>query len=250
MHNKHPHHTLFLVAFVPFVLLFASLSVTHAFLEPQSLEYEELSLRAFQKLQLLDGEFLNLQKAYTLLTRGEEKIITPSELTLHFGESFPSPLTEHAALKERIADLRTAIENMHARMAQFGTKAIHIDLSDQRVRLIERGLIVSTFSVSSGAADTPTPVGTFAIRRKQELRVSNLETPYRMPFYMAFTKDQGFGLHALPYLGSSAAHSDYWHEARSHIGIPVSHGCVRFLPEEAEEIYKWADVGTPVYIRT
>src|SRR3989344_4776660 len=71
------------------------------------------------------------------------------------------------------------------------------------------------YPVSSGAADTPTPVGGFRIWRKQTLRVSNLETPYRMPNYMAFTENQGYGLHALPYLGGSSETSSFWHEARS-----------------------------------
>jgi hypothetical protein len=66
---------------------------------------------------------------------------------------------------------------------------------------------------------------------------------------MAFTPNEAFGLHGLPYLGRAAEDSAYWREARAHIGIPVSHGCIRFLPEEAAEIYEWADVGTPVFIR-
>ena len=135
-------------------------------------------------------------------------------------------------------------------IANLGRKSIILDLKMQRARTIEKGVVVAEFQISSGAAVTPTPVGKFEIHRKQELRVSNLETPYRMPYYMAFTKSESHGLHALPYLGGSAANSGYWQEALTHIGTPVSHGCVRFLPEDAAKLYEWVEVGTAVYIST
>jgi len=130
-----------------------------------------------------------------------------------------------------------------------GAKAIWIYLGAQEAFLTENGIVVKTYRISSGAADTPTPLGVFQVYDKEELRVSSQETPYRMPNYMAFTENDAFGLHGLPYLGRSAESSGYWNEALSHIGTPVSHGCVRFLPEEAAEIYQWADVGIPVIIQ-
>ena len=134
-------------------------------------------------------------------------------------------------------------------VALSGSKAIRIFLRQQRAYLMQGGVVVKTYQISSGAPKTPTPTGTFRIYKKQDLRVSSLEVPYRMPHYMAFTPNEAFGLHGLPYLGRAAEDSAYWREARAHIGIPVSHGCIRFLPEEAAEIYEWADVGTPVFIR-
>jgi lipoprotein-anchoring transpeptidase ErfK/SrfK len=115
--------------------------------------------------------------------------------------------------------------------------------------LLENGQVVKTYNISSGKAITPTPVGQFQIYEKQKLRISSQAVPYRMPNYMAFTPNEAFGLHGLPYLGSIKEESAYWREARSHIGIPVSHGCIRFLPEEAAEIYDWAEVGTKVNIQ-
>lgn len=129
-------------------------------------------------------------------------------------------------------------------------KSILIFLGVQRAFILENGLVKKTYQISSGAPGTPTPTGKYQIYRKQELRVSSLSVPYRMAKYMAFTSNEGFGLHALPYLGNVKEHSVYWKEARAHIGIPVSHGCIRFLPEEADEVYDWADVGTPVIIQS
>lgn len=153
-----------------------------------------------------------------------------------------SVFDEHAAA-QRIAliDVETTYT---------GDKEIRIFLRTQSAFLMENGSVVKTYRISSGAYSTPTPPGTFKIYKKQELRVSSQAVPYRMPKYMAFTPNEAFGMHALPYLGSNKESSAYWREARTHIGIPVSHGCVRFLPEEAEEIYDWAEVGVPVIIRS
>ena len=131
-----------------------------------------------------------------------------------------------------------------------GAKAIWIYLGTQEAFLTEYGIIVKTYQISSGAPATPTPRGEFQIYKKEDLRVSGQAVPYRMPKYMSFTKNSAFGLHSLPYLGVSAESSGFWSEALSHIGVPVSHGCVRFLPDEANEIYEWADIGIPVFIQS
>jgi len=135
-------------------------------------------------------------------------------------------------------------------LVSSGSKAIWIFLGTQVALLTESGVVIKSYQISSGAPATPTPLGVFKIYKKEELRVSGQAVPYRMPNYMSFTKNSAFGLHGLPYLGDSAKASSYWSEALSHIGIPVSHGCVRFLPEEAIELYKWADRGIPVFIQT
>jgi len=139
---------------------------------------------------------------------------------------------------------------MQVALSNLGRKVISIDLSAQRAKAIEEGKVVAEYPISTGRWDTPTPRGRFQVHRKQELRVSNLEVPYRMPYYLSFTKSGSHGLHALPYLGRSPESSGYWQEALSHIGRPVSHGCIRFLPEDAVKLYEWAEVGTDVIINT
>lgn len=134
-------------------------------------------------------------------------------------------------------------------LVSSGSKAIWIFLGTQVALLTESGVVIKSYQISSGAPATPTPQGEFKIHKKQEMRVSSQAVAYRMPYYMSFTRNSAFGLHGLPYLGGSAETSAYWNEALSHIGTPVSHGCVRFLPAEAVEIYAWADRGIPVFIQ-
>lgn len=127
-----------------------------------------------------------------------------------------------------------------------GEKKITVDLSEQNAYVTLDDYPIRTFRVSSGAGATPTPVGNYSIKLKQEERVGGKAPHYVMPKFMWF-RDGGYGLHALPKLRSDGG--VFWNEARSHIGIPVSHGCVRMLPEDADFAYTFADIGTKVVVR-
>ena len=63
-----------------------------------------------------------------------------------------------------------------------------------------------------------------------------------MPFWMAFTYN-GYGIHELPEWPGG------YKEGEDHLGIPVSHGCVRLGVNSAEQIYNWSEVGTPVIVQ-
>lgn len=119
---------------------------------------------------------------------------------------------------------------------ELGTQTMHAKVGDHKVW---------SFTISSGAAETPTPTGTYSILNKQELRIGGAYPHYRMPYWQGWRTD-GYGLHALPYLETDGG--AFWQEALDHIGIPVSHGCVRQLPDEAEELYRFTDIGTSLYI--
>lgn len=126
-----------------------------------------------------------------------------------------------------------------------GERNLEVNLSEQTMNALIGDTTIWTFPVSTGAYDTPTPTGNYQILNKQELRVGGEYPHYRMPYWQGWRTD-GYGLHALPYLGSDGG--AFWQEALSHIGIPVSHGCVRQLPEDAETLYEFTDIGTPLYI--
>lgn len=127
-----------------------------------------------------------------------------------------------------------------------GDKSIQVDLSDQRMVLAYGDIAAYELPVSTGASSTPTPTGTYKIMNKQELRVGGASPHYRMPYFQQFTS-QGHGLHALPYLGSEGG-GWFWEEALDHIGTPVSHGCIRMLPEDAVRVYEFSDVSMALVI--
>ena len=124
---------------------------------------------------------------------------------------------------------------------------LEIDISEQRMFAKFGDYKVWEMKISSGASDTPTPRGTYSIMSKQELRVGGKAPHYRMPYFMMWRGD-GYGIHALPYLGSDGG--AFWSEALDHIGRPVSHGCIRTLPEDAEKVYEFSSVGTELNIHS
>jgi len=211
-------------------------------------QYQELAKRATQQVHLLDIQLRDMQRTHSALTNNEEVVAPSSIASRHLRKQFASAYEQHEDAQKYIAPLKQRIAALRHAIRKFGDLAIHIDLSEQMVSLIQDGEIVALYPVSSGKASTPTPTGKFQIHRKQTLRVSQQEIPYRMPNYMAFTPNQAYGMHALPYLGASASSSDFWQEALDHIGNPVSHGCVRLLPEDAAQLYSAIEVGTPLYI--
>lgn len=127
-----------------------------------------------------------------------------------------------------------------------GEKVLFVDLSEQRLYVKLDDYLVRQFMVSTGAAATPTPTGEYSIKLKQELRIGSKKPHYRMPKFM-WWRDGGYGFHALPSLGNDGG--VFWTEARNHIGIPVSHGCIRLLPEDATFLFDFADIGTRVVIQ-
>ncbi len=127
----------------------------------------------------------------------------------------------------------------------IGDRWLEADLSEQKIKFHVGDLVVYTMPISSGAAKTPTPLGTWNIFLKQELRIGGAAPHYRMPYFQMFTKG-GAGLHALPYLATDGG--VFWKEALSHIGIPVSHGCIRMLPEDAVLVYAFTEIGTKIEI--
>ncbi len=126
-----------------------------------------------------------------------------------------------------------------------GERSFEINLSTQQMYLKVGEEAVYQMTISSGASETPTPTGTWSVLNKQELRIGGAWPHYRMPYWQGFTS-WGHGLHALPYLESDGG--VFWSEALTHIGIPVSHGCIRMLPDDAVTVYEFSDVGTSLYI--
>ncbi|HLC75670.1 MAG TPA: L,D-transpeptidase [Candidatus Peribacterales bacterium] len=252
MHHKHHHHHIGAISLVPLLLLLIVPQWGKATMAPTIEHYRTLAERAEQEMQVLDFTFANLQRSTSLLKNAEETVSFPSVVRQHNLHSFSSETDRYDLASARNSTLKQRIDVMRKRQEEElgNLRGIYIDLSEQEATLFDENGIRTKYRVSSGAADTPTPRGQFKIHRKQTLRVSSQDVPYRMPNYMAFTESESHGLHALPYLGNGPESSAFWHEARTHIGRPVSHGCVRLLPEDAAALFEWAEVGMPVIIHS
>jgi len=120
-------------------------------------------------------------------------------------------------------------------------KYIDISLKYQNMVIFEDGKPLDAYMVSSGMKGHPTPIGTFKIENKSPRAWSKLYGLW-MPYWMAYLPDGEMGLQELPV--GPGGHR----EGAAHLGIPVSHGCVRLGIGPAKRVYDWADLGTPVVI--
>ncbi len=123
---------------------------------------------------------------------------------------------------------------------KFEGKYVDVNLTTQKLCQVETNTVVACHTISSGKASMPTPEGTFHIGGKDPKRWSNTYGLW-MPFWQEF-KDGVYGLHELPEWPNG------YKEGQDHLGIPVSHGCVRLGIGEAEQVYNWTEIGTAVYI--
>ncbi|MFW5885168.1 MAG: L,D-transpeptidase [Patescibacteria group bacterium] len=119
-------------------------------------------------------------------------------------------------------------------------KYIDIDLSKQRMSIFENGKELGAYKISSGTTETETPVGEFEVMGRAPRPWSD-EYELFMPWFIQFTAD-GHGIHELPEWPGGAK------EGSNHLGIPVSHGCVRLGVGPAKKVYEFADLGVPIVI--
>jgi lipoprotein-anchoring transpeptidase ErfK/SrfK len=122
---------------------------------------------------------------------------------------------------------------------------INIDLATQMEYIYKGDKLIHSYLVSSGAYDTPTPVGEYEVYNKQTLRIGGASPHYRMPYWIGLKRPggrfRGYGIHALPYLGNDKNSSYFWKEAVDHLGIRVSHGCIRRSDSDAEWLWHLVD---------
>jgi lipoprotein-anchoring transpeptidase ErfK/SrfK len=117
---------------------------------------------------------------------------------------------------------------------RFSGKYIDIDLSEQKLSAFDGENLVRAFLVSTGLRGTPTPTGTFSIYSRS--RSSLMAGPgYYLPNVQWVNR----------FNESRSIHGTYWHH---NFGHPMSHGCVNATNGDAEFIYTWAPMGTPVFI--
>lgn len=118
-------------------------------------------------------------------------------------------------------------------------KYIDVMISKQVMTIFENGVQVNQFLVSSGKVGMPTPLGEYKVLRKE---TNHWSVKYKlwMPYSMNFTGP--YYIHELPYWPNG------YREGEAHLGIRVSHGCVRLGIGPAKYVFDWAEIGTPIYI--
>ena len=127
---------------------------------------------------------------------------------------------------------------------------IYINLASQKLFVMEGNNKISEHIISSGKASLPTPKGTFYIKNKIPFAYSPLYKLW-MKNWNALAKNpdgsgyEGYGIHGLPCFDRDCTRV----EGESHLGRPVSHGCVRLGLDASQYFFEKIPIGTPVVIR-
>jgi lipoprotein-anchoring transpeptidase ErfK/SrfK len=124
------------------------------------------------------------------------------------------------------------------------TKRIVVDLSKERLYAYDGDALFMDQPISTGLEFTPTLPGTFSVYRK--MPSSYMQGP------VPDVSDQYYDLPGVPWdlyftYDGNAIHGAYWH---NNFGRPWSHGCVNLPLDRAHELYLWADLGTPVIVKS
>jgi LysM repeat protein len=125
-----------------------------------------------------------------------------------------------------------------------GGKQVVIDLSEQRLYAYQGGQLVFNFIASSGRAPSRTRPGNYRVQSKIPKAYGstwNIWMPYWLGIYWAGRYENG--IHALPILSNGRT---LW---AGFLGQPISFGCIVLGTSDAQRLYSWAEIGTPVSIR-
>jgi lipoprotein-anchoring transpeptidase ErfK/SrfK len=124
-----------------------------------------------------------------------------------------------------------------------GGKYILVDISEQHMYVYEGDALIYSFVASTGI-NNATRTGTFAVQSKIPNAYGSTWDIW-MPNWLGIYWSSGLenGIHALPILPNGAT---LW---EGYLGRPVSYGCVVLGTYEAQLLYDWAEIGTPVEIQ-
>lgn len=148
----------------------------------------------------------------------------------------PNLIYAGMVLKIPNEDIQVGVANPGAHASPNGSgKSVLVILSEQMLYAYQDGQLVRSSAVSTGVAAHPTVVGDFAVYVKYTSQTMSGPGYYLpgVPYVMYFYRDYGL-------------HGTYWH---NNFGTPMSHGCVNLPTPEAEWLFNWAEIGTPVYVR-
>ena len=119
-------------------------------------------------------------------------------------------------------------------------RLIEVSIEEQRLTAWRDGKIVYRFVISTGREGYETPPGHYKILEKYKDRWSRKWSVW-MPYAMRFF--EGYFIHQLPHKDGSS-----YNIGATKLGTPDSHGCIRVDVGDAEQLFRWAKVGTPVWI--
>ncbi len=195
---------------------------------------DKTQFKLLPKSKILDGTKYSLKISAKVAGDSDENY------KLLYDGSFET-LKTAPVVWEKDFSLRLEQAKKYTKAKIMAGKYIDVSLATQIMTTFENGMLLDAYMISSGKRGMETPVGTHKIYNKTS-RAYSKEYGLYMPYWMAFMADGSRGIHELPEWPGG------YKEGANHLGIPVSHGCIRLGVGPAKIVYDWADIGTPVIV--
>jgi lipoprotein-anchoring transpeptidase ErfK/SrfK len=196
---------------------------------------EKTEFKILPKEKMKSGQVYSLRVRARYINDNSDK----NYKEIYAGEFMTMPAPTQVPEKDHELRLLQARKFTQAKITTG--KYIDINLSSQVLSVFENGTLIDSFMISTGKRGMETPKGSYQIRNKAA-RVWSKAYGLYMPLWMAVASDGKFGIHELPEWPGG------YKEGANHLGIPVSHGCIRLGVGPAKFVYDWTTVGTPVVI--
>lgn len=167
---------------------------------------------------------------------------SPTPIDTLVPTSLPGNITAQIVVDTAVPEANVS-QTDDAPVVSAGGKYILVSISEQHLYAYDNNSLVYSFVASTGMRNA-TRTGQFSVLDKIPSAYGatwNIWMPNWLGIYYAGTLENG--IHALPILPSGAT---LW---AGFLGTPISYGCVVLGTSEAQELYNWADVGTPVDIQ-
>ena len=171
---------------------------------------------------------------------------TPAPTILPVDTALPPATEAPGIVAMEVLEEGVPVSNLQAPVngASVGAgKYILVDISEQHMYVYEGDVLIYSFVASTGI-NNGTRTGTFAVQSKIPNAYGSTWNIW-MPSWLGIYWSGGLenGIHALPILPGGAT---LW---EGYLGSPVSYGCVVLGSYEAQILYDWAEIGTPVQIQ-
>lgn len=118
---------------------------------------------------------------------------------------------------------------------------VEINLGIQTMSFFVDGHHWREFPISTGKPSMPTRVGEYKVVNKIKKAWSKTYGLY-MPFWLGLDRGN-IGIHELPIWPNG------YREGSHHLGVPVSHGCIRLGIGAAEYVYNHLEVGDTIIVK-
>jgi lipoprotein-anchoring transpeptidase ErfK/SrfK len=166
----------------------------------------------------------------------------PGGITLASEESGETSTTRPTPL-DAVREVLDAAQRSPGVPARSGEgRRVVLDLSDQRVWLVDDGEEVRrTYLVSGSVSDNLKP-GSYEVysRSRQATGIDGSSMDFMVRFTIGDNAPIGF--HDIPEMDGEPV------QTRAQLGTPLSHGCVRQARPDAVALWRFAPVGTPVVV--